>query len=732
MEDIVARPWGNDTVLAPGYKVPLFYLSVFQGLAIFKLVQRYREAKRGTEQLQLKYLFFAFGLSFPIGILVAGFLPLIAHSGRYFYLGNLSSILTASIISYAIIRHRLLEIEMVIGKTLYLTAASLGIFTLLLTLDFLLHTILHLPKILSILFSAIILTILMGTLKRRLDSWIKGIFFKEVFTYQIALREFSRQLTTILDLPQLQRFIVEKIGQIMKIDRVSLLLLDEKRKEYRIVATYPPDKNSFEVNGIQSSSPASKQLREKQQILILDELSKSFTKEEAMALEKDFSRLGSKLLIPLLSRGELIGILSLGSKLKGGIYSDEDVNLFQSIGNEAALALENAQLYHEVLVMRDNYEMILQHMDNGVIAADLEEVVVTFNNKAGEILHMEPKEILGQKIDRLGKQIASIFQQTLQGQRHYNKLLRLSLPTRKEKRILSVSSSLIKGQDGRILGGLLVFSDVTELKRLQEEVKRGEKLATLGSMAARVAHEIRNPLVSVKTFCQMLPDKYQDQGFREVFLPLVIKEVDRISNITEDLLNFSRVSPRVLKLVAVQEVLEESLALIKQELRKKEIIVNKDYTQENISLLTDPDKLKQVFLNLFTNSIQAMDKGGILTIKTEIESNGEHQESPILAYDSVSSRSPWANARIACIRISDTGKGIPEENISDIFEPFFTTKEKGTGLGLVISQEIVKELKGSIEVESQLGEGSTFIIRLPLSTKYFGEAYMSLQSTKVS
>ena len=718
--DIIVRPWGNDTILGPGYKMIVSYVSVFQGFVFVKLFQKYKKVKRGLERLQIKYLFLAFGLFLATGGFLAVYLPLITNSGRYFYLGNLSSIFTASIISYAIIRHRLLEIEVVINRTLSLIVAVLGIFSLLLTMDYFLHTILHLPKVLSILFSALILTILIGTLRQSLDTWLKRTFFKDVFGYQIALRDFSHQLTTILDLPQLQNIVVEKIGQIMRIDRVSLLLLDQEGEEYRNVSTYPPDKNSSQARDIQINSPACKRLIEKQQILILDELSRVLEGEEIKAWEQDFHILSSRLLIPLICRGKLIGILSLGSKLKSGIYSDDDINLLEAIANEAALALENAKLYNEVLVMRDNYEMILQQMDSGVIAANPEGTVVTFNSRAGEILDLKPQAILGQKIDRLGDKIANMFLQTLQGEKYYNKTLSFNLAAMKEKKILSVSSSCIKDRAGEISGGLLVFSDITEISRLEEEVRRREKLATVGSMAARVAHEIRNPLVSIKTFCQVLPDKYQDQGFREAFLPLVIKEVDRISNITEDLLSLSRVSPKVLKSVAIGAVLEESLALVKKELRDKEILVYKNYTQENIILLTDPDKLKQVFLNLFNNSIQAMDKGGTLTISTELENNGQKLEFP----------SHQANSQIVFIRISDTGRGIPEEYLSDIFEPFFTTKEKGTGLGLVISKEIVNELKGSIEVESQPGAGSTFIIRLPLSIENFGEAFMPLQGTK--
>jgi len=755
MKDIVLRPWGNDTVLAPGYKIYVFYISVIQGFGIIKLVQRYKKVKRGLEQLQIKYLVFAFGIIFPIGGFLAGYLPFITHSGKYFYLGNLSSIFIASLITYAIIRHRLLEIEVVVSRTLSLIVAVLGIFSLLLALDYFLYNILHLPKPLSILFSAIILTILIGVFQQNLDTWVKRIFFKDIFGYQIALKDFSHQLTTILDLPRLENFIVERIGQIMRIDKVSLLLLDDKQEEYRSVTTYPPEKDSsqetFMSQGPQRAmkitpspllpgegerlrvkelfsggknipidSPACKRLRERQEILVLDELSRFLPEKESHAMAQDFHRLSSKLLIPLIYRGELKGIISLGSKLKGGIYSDDDINLLEAIRNEAGLALENAKLYNEVLVMRNNYEMILQQMDSGVIAANPEGIVVTFNSRAGEILDLEPQAILGQKIDRLGDKIANMFRQTLRGQRYYNKTLPFNLTAMKEKKILSISSSCIKDREGEISGGLLVFSDITEISRLEEEVRQREKLATVGSMAARVAHEIRNPLVSIKTFCQVLPDKYQDQGFREVFLPLVIKEVDRITNITEDLLSLSRVSPKVLKSVAIGAVLEESLALVKKELRDKEILVNKNYTQENIILLTDPDKLKQVFLNLFNNSIQAMDKGGTLTISTELENNGQKLEFP----------SHQANSQIVFIRISDTGRGIPEEYLSDIFEPFFTTKEKGTGLGLVISKEIVNELKGSIEVESQPGAGSTFIIRLPLSIENFGEAFMPLQGTK--
>lgn len=250
-----------------------------------------------------------------------------------------------------------------------------------------------------------------------------------------------------------------------------------------------------------------------------------------------------------------------------------------------------------------------------------------------------------------------------------------------------------------------------ELMHSQENLIASEKLASLGTMAAGMAHEIKNPLVSLRTFTQLLPQRFQDEEFRNKFASIVPQEIDKINKIAESLLRFGRPHKPEFTQINVNEVLEEILALFDNEARKNNVKVSTKLA-DIPSITADPGQLSQAFVNIILNSIQAMPKGGELAVHTDV---GE-----------VIKLAPGAGAEqsgddakpvpVVFVEIADTGMGIPEENLKKVFDPFFTTKEVGgTGMGLPITLRIIEEHHGSIKVRSQVGKGTTFLITLPQS-----------------
>ncbi len=255
------------------------------------------------------------------------------------------------------------------------------------------------------------------------------------------------------------------------------------------------------------------------------------------------------------------------------------------------------------------------------------------------------------------------------------------------KHELSLISSLTP-QIGIALENALLYREQRERFR---RMLRADKLATIGELAAGAAHEIRNPLTAIKSSLQYLETKSQDEKAKKL-LTTALEETDRIDEILSGLLSFSRPSEIRKERHNLLESLEEGLELISFQARKQKITIVKDFPSSPLELNADKSQLKQLFLNLFLNSIQAMAEGGELKLEV---------------------RSP--DGRNVLITVSDTGEGIPEENLDRIFDPFFTTKKGGTGLGLSICYGIVKSHNGEIEVRSKVGQGTTVLVKIPMN-----------------
>jgi len=272
--------------------------------------------------------------------------------------------------------------------------------------------------------------------------------------------------------------------------------------------------------------------------------------------------------------------------------------------------------------------------------------------------------------------------------------------------VARASSSIFHGQDGQMMGALMVLTDITALKRLELQIRRSDRLASLGTLSAGMAHEIKNPLVSIKTFAQLLPERYQDSDFRETFSNLIGHEIDRIDSLVNQLLRFARPAKPLLKPLHVHEVLEKSLMLVGHRLYQKEIKLSRSWNAEVDTIRADADQIEQVFLNFFLNAMDAMKHGGELDVTTEICSADEWA-SPVEELNNEMNE-------VLRITVRDNGEGIKSEDIAHVFDPFFTTKDYGTGLGLSVVHGIIQEHGGQIEVDSELSKGTAFHILLPL------------------
>jgi len=217
-----------------------------------------------------------------------------------------------------------------------------------------------------------------------------------------------------------------------------------------------------------------------------------------------------------------------------------------------------------------------------------------------------------------------------------------------------------------------------------------EKLTSLGILAASLAHEIKNPLSSIQSFAQLLPEKYDDEEFINNFSRVVVRDVSRISKLTDNILSLAKPTPTELSTHNVNDIIDETLSLVNGEILGNKTQVVKSYAKLP-TIKGNKETLKQVFLNIILNAIHAMPNGGTLKIGSSIVSN------------------------YARVEIQDTGCGIEKKILNKLFDPFFTSKAQGTGLGLALARRIIEQHSGSIGVNSKLGEGATFWLTLPVS-----------------
>lgn len=395
----------------------------------------------------------------------------------------------------------------------------------------------------------------------------------------------------------------------------------------------------------------------------------------------------SVLILPFEVSGRLTGVLAIGSR-KSYAYRDEDIIGLQIIATQIA-SIDT--MFKNLINMKGFTERILESMNSGAIILGPDGVVRYANQEVRMMLGLqfaEGRNILEDK-DKLPEKFYEIISDVLDTNiTHEHTKIRLK--TGGKTRTLTINAFPFRDEAGRNIIGIACFiKDVTQITELEEQLMRADKLSALGVLAAGIAHEIRNPLTGMKMIVQLLESDFSEDDSHREPLDIIQREIDRLESIIGNLLDFARPSKPKTVDVAPADVVDDCYKLIKNQLNKQHIVFERNITDDCPLVTVDPDQLKQVFLNIMTNAIQAIGKDGKLTV------NIEHLEERVkIAFD-------------------DTGCGIPHEKVREIFNPFMTTKEDGTGLGLSMAQRIVEEHGGSIEVQSTLGEGSSFIVYLP-------------------
>ncbi len=335
-------------------------------------------------------------------------------------------------------------------------------------------------------------------------------------------------------------------------------------------------------------------------------------------------------------------------------------------------------------------DTLVENLPMGILAIGIDGKITSFNQAAETLIKYSAEEAVGKEADAVLPESLRVLVDELDSGDQI--LSRAVDCTRSDGKTipLEVTATILRGDEGNSLGDVLLFRDLTEIRKLRMEVERSQRLASLGRLAAGIAHEIRNPLSSIKGFATYFRQRYKDVPEDQETAEIMVQEVDRLNRVIGELLEFARPMDMQLRKTAIRDLIQSSVKMVEAQALEKNIEIKTNIAPEIDTVLLDPDRMNQIFLNLYLNAIQAMDEGGVLT--ADFSRDGVKEIK---------------------IVISDTGKGIARKDLGKVYDPYYTTKPSGTGLGLAIVHRIVEAHQGEIKVESKQGRGTTVTIVLP-------------------
>ncbi|MGB4705365.1 MAG: ATP-binding protein [Candidatus Saccharicenans sp.] len=675
-------------------KLELAHFAVFSALALFIIIRDLIVNRNPFLKNQLKWIALGLGAgTLPFALFYT--VPFIADRLPSTP-GQLSVLLQGFIpitLAYSISRYRLMDFEILFkkGTTLVISFAMLAMVYFLVSSQTQLFSENRLNAILLGLLAIILGATLFTPLSELVQTLVDRLIYRRSYEYRRTLLMISGVLNRERDLTRLSNFLVETIQKALSVKQIDLFLAREGvENEFYLLKSSDPD---FDLQ-LATLSPPEMNLLQKTEFISL-----TFPGETAdhRHLFTPLRERGRVHLLPLRLENKLMGFLSITHKLDESYLSGEDRELLRTISTPVALALENAYLYNLELVRSRELQRLKEYSDNiiesltvGVAVIDQSCRVIGWNRVLEKQFGLSREQALNRHLSEvIGREnFTAIFPPETQSE--YQLLSELTLTTASgEKKIFDVARTPLLDNQMQAYGTIIVFEDITEKIRLQQQLLTSEKLASIGLLSAGVAHEINTPLTGISSYVQMLQKKLTDAHYVQI-LQKIEAQTERVNRIVKNLLNFARnPADDYYHRVDLKESLEEILSLI--DYRLKSLNIQLELKLNPVLIYAQKERLQQVFINIILNAIDAMPDGGRLSIECQQKDSQ------------------------AIVKIADTGTGIRPEHLPRIFDPFFTTKGlgKGTGLGLSISYAIVKEHEGQILVDSVVGKGTTFTIVLP-------------------
>jgi len=674
---------------------PLYFAALF-AISFAVLLDSYRSTRALTARRQMKWLVWGTG---------AGVVPFFAFYAVPFALGReprlameLAGFIPLALIplalAYAVVKHRLMDVELIFRRTIAYTlavAAILGISLLTIGLTSAVLADEEPHTTIIALLSTLVVILLFTPVKSRIQEGIDRLFYRERYTSRRALLRLSQDLNAELeDLGRMSERLLEGVGAALGLNAVAVFLPDEDGA-FRI----------FRSRGCPEGAEGVRLPARGRLLLRLGE-GQPVNAETSTETFPEAGPLNLACYFPCRVKGEVIAVLGVGRKDGLDPLNSEETDTLQTLAAQAATAIMNGRLYQslrekaeELQGLTEYNENILESIDSGMFVLDLDGRVARWN-RAMEALYGRTRE------DALGRALDDIFPpaflEALRGslvlgdREEIAHIYKLHLP-RADGRSLMVNVSVAPFQvgSGERCGTVLILDDITARARLEEQLQHSEKMASIGILAAGVAHEVNTPLAGISSYTQLLKGQLEAGDPRTPLLDKIEKQSFRAAKIINNLLNFSRAAGTEMERLDVNKAVLDVLSLVEHQLEGSKIRVRRELGGDLPPVRGNENRVQQVFFNLILNARDAMPRGGWLTLRTSADDD------------------------TVVVEVSDTGTGIRREDVKRIYDPFFTTKGigRGTGLGLSVSYGIVQEHGGAIFVDSAPGKGTTFQVALP-------------------
>ncbi len=661
--------------------ISTLYFAIYSLAALFFFInssQRLIKEKR-FRRFYLPLIGIVTGIPIMIVFNIPGFLSNYTTILNIFLFGLLS--LPVSL-TYFLSYKKFNDIDNIVKKTIFISLVLFFIFGIFLFLGFNIEK----NKIIGIFWSIIaIITagLLFKPIESTLQEYFERFFLKGTFRFKKKLMELIQSFRSERDLQSLAENLLETLEKGFHLKKCLLFIPFKKR----IFHSYPDKrKNIF-------SSHFINELTNTKNLIFPspDEFSKKFLKEYKALKDNEFFQF-----LPLKTEGKLVGFIAFSLTNNGNFLTLEDWELLHSIVSPLTLSIENASLYSQlenqfkdINLLKEFHENVIENINMGMVVLTNLNIIKTWNRFMELKFNVTAKKALNRKAFQIFGN--DLWKQIYPRKNRQSTLPNVNITIKDEELIFNIHISPLIEFQGRTIGTILVFEDVTENIQMQHQLITSEKMASIGLLSAGIAHEVNTPLTGISSYCQLIlsePDNPENMNL----ISKMQDQVERANKIIRTLLDFSRQQGENPQELNIDRIINESIPLIEHNLKKKNIKLTIK-AETGLKITGFPTRLQQLVINLMINAIDSIDHA-----KGRIELKGIKENGTIV------------------LTLKDNGKGIDLKHKRKIFEPFFTTKDKGegTGLGLSIIYNIVEEHYGKISFESTPGNGSTFKIILPL------------------
>jgi nitrogen-specific signal transduction histidine kinase len=526
------------------------------------------------------------------------------------------------------------------------------------------------------------------------------------------LHDFAKAFSSNFDLNRALNLFLDAVDELLRPSRLSILVRNQTTREFEIRAYRGLRPKLAESLRLRADEGLPRWLMTEARIMHRTEVESHLRLPTYLEIHREMQALRSVASIPLIAAGTLVGILNLGERVTGLPYADDELEILFSLAGQVAIGIQDIDLYHELQYQKIFIENILTYMSSGVISIGTDERIRIFNHRAAEVLGKAAAEMLYEDLRQIPSPLGDLLYETLHQGMAYHKY---EVVLAAGKRPLEVNTYQIFDAQRQVSGSVMVFEDLTVQKQLDEERRRADRLDFLNRVVGHIAHEIKNPLVSIKTFIELLNEEYDDPEFRSHFSKIVKQDVQALDSVAEKLIDFSRKIRYQFEYNDINTTLKKYISSLTSKsqcfmeprldgcstrnLSNLDVLNVSITCEENLPPVQfDKEQFEKAITYILFFLMNSMDSTGKVTISSNLSQSKDHKEFIHIAIIGIS------------CRLSDS-------ELQQLFDPFNIEPSNVIDIGPSIAQKIIEEHGGQLDVRRGKDGNATFIISLPVSRK---------------